>query len=50
MQDVSPASLANLQKLEDRGRDGPVQKEVLIAWDIENARLPAGVPVEEVEK
>ncbi len=47
---LSPASILNLQRLEVRGRDGSAQKEVLIVWDIENARIPIGAPVEEVEK
>ncbi|KXZ50751.1 hypothetical protein GPECTOR_15g436 [Gonium pectorale] len=48
--DGSAASSSNLQRLEVRGRDGSGQKEVLIAWDVENASIPIGVPVEEVEK
>jgi hypothetical protein len=42
--------IANLHRLEAEQRDGPVQKDVLIAWDIENAQLPTGTPVAEVER
>lgn len=49
----SAEALQNLRKLEDRNRDGGPgrpQKEVFIVWDIENARIPAGVAAEDVEK
>lgn len=48
-QPVDPL-VANLQRLEADSRDGAVQKDVLIAWDIENAQLPSNVPVAEVER
>ncbi|PNH05278.1 hypothetical protein TSOC_008455 [Tetrabaena socialis] len=47
---MTPEALANLKELELPGRDGPKQKEVLIVWDIENCRIPVGVPAREVEK
>ncbi|KAG2424551.1 hypothetical protein HXX76_014432 [Chlamydomonas incerta] len=50
MKSISTVALANLKLLDVRGRDGPQQKEVVMAWDIENARPPTGVPVAEVEK
>ncbi|KAG2486245.1 hypothetical protein HYH03_015070 [Edaphochlamys debaryana] len=47
---MATSNAANLRKLEERGRDGPRQKSVLICWDLENARVPVGVPPEEVER
>ena len=47
---ASEEARANLERLEVPGRDGSVQKEVLIAWDIENARMPSDFSAEQVEK
>ncbi|KAG2442151.1 hypothetical protein HYH02_009639 [Chlamydomonas schloesseri] len=38
------------QRLKAPSRDGPQQKDVLIAWDIENARPPTHIPVSMVEE
>ncbi|GFR42636.1 hypothetical protein Agub_g3572 [Astrephomene gubernaculifera] len=47
-----PVNLSPLEKLieEDRDGRGREQKEVLIVWDIENARIPVDVSASEVEK